>query len=624
MQPAPTRSGCPAADLDLLNPLESLQVSRNGQVVVYAQRDAAGRARVWRWDGQRPVSLTTDVSCQRPTLDPDGRWLAFVRTAGPGSHVMIRSVNKADDRLVLRLDQVRDLAWSPTGKRLAVVGTPPPSHPASLVLSCTDGPWNELGGDSVPAPLAGPELWVCDLDGSCRRWPHVGLVFRRAVWLNDEWLLAVATEPADPGTERLVRLGEHHAPVPWSDFQGHIGDVAVSPSGRLAAWVGSPAGSPTDLAAPGLYRAILTSDGNPVHTEAANLWERPAGTVFLNDMEPHHSRRLAFLSDDTLLAVVGVEGRSEVYRWAPGRPDLERLPGLPVGVADLAASDTGLWVVATSAVDPPELFHWTERSGEARPLTRLHSAWLARHTPIPPESFTVDGGRFRVSGWRWVPSGPAPHPTVLLAHRGPGHAFGGSFHAGAQFLASHGYLVLAVNPRGSAGYGHQFTQAVMGDVGGGDFQDLMAVLDDHAAGGLADPERLAVMGWRYGGFLAAWAITQTDRFRAAVMVHPLIDWFAAYGEDTVSLPIERLMGGSPWDHPDLYLERTPLTHAAHVRTPSLLLAPSRSDAHADAFYAALRRLGVPAARLTCDPVTDGERLTPQAWQRVLEWLDHWL
>jgi dipeptidyl aminopeptidase/acylaminoacyl peptidase len=623
MQPAPNRTGWPALDLALLTPPESLQVSRDGQIVLYAQRDAAGHSTLWRWNGQRPVALIAGAAGEHPALAPNGRQLAYVRTGEHEIQVMLRSVTEADERGILRLDQVRDLAWSPGSRRLAVVGVPRSSRPASRVLACTDGPWDTVGSKPASVALARGELWVCNVDGECRRWPHGPLDLRRVAWLNDQTLLAVAQD-GSRGAERLVRLSEDDEPWPWSDFAGHIRDVAVSPSGRLAAWVGSPGNNPGNLVGPGLYRAVLNLDAEPVRTETAKLWERPAGTVFLNDLEPRDGRRLAFLADDTLLAVVGLEGRSEIYRWESGRPSPDRVPDLPAHVADLASTDAGLWMVAASAVEPPELFHWPGREGGARRMTRLHGAWLARHAVIEPTPFTVDGGRFRVTGWRLVPPGPAPHPTILLTHSGPGRAFGGSFYGGAQFLASHGYLVLAVNPRGSAGYGDQFAKAVMGDPGGGDFQDLMAVVDDHAAGGLADPERLGVMGWRYGGFLAAWAITQTDRFRAAVMVHPIIDWLAAYGEDGESLPVEALMGGCPWAHPDLYLERTPLTHAAHVRTPSLLLAPAPSAAHADAFYAALRRLGVPAARLGCDPPASGEGLAPDAWQRVLEWLDHWL
>ncbi len=187
-------------------------------------------------------------------------------------------------------------------------------------------------------------------------------------------------------------------------------------------------------------------------------------------------------------------------------------------------------------------------------------------------------------------------PTIVILHGGPYNRatarLGGSDTA--VVLASRGYLVFMPNYRGSKGYGEAFGQALRGDPGRLELEDIHTGLDSLIARGLADPDRLGILGWSYGGYLVNMAIATSQRFRAAVSMYGMSslenDFY--FGESP-SYELE-YFGGAPWDKPDLYRERSPLTHVAGVRTP-LLLLHGENDAkvsvmHAKAMWTALTTL----------------------------------
>ena len=124
------------------------------------------------------------------------------------------------------------------------------------------------------------------------------------------------------------------------------------------------------------------------------------------------------------------------------------------------------------------------------------------------------------------------YPLVLEIHGGPYARFSATFRTSAQIFAANGYAVLSPNPRGSTGYGYKFSVANLGDWGGKDFKDIMAGVDAVVAKGIADPDKLVVMGGSYGGFMTFWTITQTDRFKAAIGHAGISDWYSFHGSYT--------------------------------------------------------------------------------------------
>ena len=166
-----------------------------------------------------------------------------------------------------------------------------------------------------------------------------------------------------------------------------------------------------------------------------------------------------------------------------------------------------------------------------------------------------------------------------------------------QLLVQRGYAVFCPNIRGSVGYGLDFVTANRRDWGGGDFKDVMAGVDYMIAQGIADPDRLGIGGWSYGGYMAAWAVTQTDRFKAAVSGAPMTDLASEYGTEFASInAYDTWYLGTPYENLKLFQERSPVTHVKNVKTPTLLLSGENDQTdplgQCQQFYRGLKRYGV--------------------------------
>ena len=195
------------------------------------------------------------------------------------------------------------------------------------------------------------------------------------------------------------------------------------------------------------------------------------------------------------------------------------------------------------------------------------------------------------------------YPLILNIHGGPAGGFGETF-IGASGLypiaafAAHGWAVLRSNPRGSTGYGLAFRSSNVNDWGGGDYQDLMSGVDAVIQMGVADPNKLAVMGWSYGGYMTNWVITQTSRFKAAATGAGLSDLISMWGTNDIPSTLDDYFEGAWFEQPDRYISMSPLAHAEKITTPTLILHGG-SDVRVPTtqgyeMYSAIKRKGVPA------------------------------
>ena len=198
-------------------------------------------------------------------------------------------------------------------------------------------------------------------------------------------------------------------------------------------------------------------------------------------------------------------------------------------------------------------------------------------------------------------------------------------------LAGQGYAIFCPNPRGSAAYGEKFRKANVKDWGGGDYQDIMTGVDHLIAQGIADPERLGIMGWSYGGYMTSWIITQTHRFKAASVGAGVTNLASMYGHTDIPLFLERYFGGPPWQEPKVYADHSPMTFAGNIKTPTLIQHGAKDErvplAQGQELYAALKRLGVPTefAVYPRQPHNPQEpRLQRDVLQRNVDWFNRWL
>jgi dipeptidyl aminopeptidase/acylaminoacyl peptidase len=223
-------------------------------------------------------------------------------------------------------------------------------------------------------------------------------------------------------------------------------------------------------------------------------------------------------------------------------------------------------------------------------------------------------------------------PTLVMLHGGPyGGRFGLGFEPFAQYFAAHGYQVFQPNFRSSGGYGTAFMLRARRDWGGQDWRDIEAGVDSLIRRGLADPRRLGIHGRSYGGYLTAWAITQTDRYDAACVIAGIADLASQYGESDVHRYRAYEQGGRPWETPERHRASSPLAHVARARTPTLILSGDHDrrtpQSQSRQLYQALRSLDVPVA-LARYPreghvFREPKHLADQ-YQRMRAWFDRWV
>lgn len=287
---------------------------------------------------------------------------------------------------------------------------------------------------------------------------------------------------------------------------------------------------------------------------------------------------------------------------------------------------------------PNELYYLDLVSTVNEQLTHYSDEYLTNHPPARMEKFAVQREGLQLDCRLWLPQGfdrSRQYPMVLDIHGGPNGAFYDSFTPLQQILATSGYLVLAVNPRGSSTYGKDFMMSVLGDWGGEDYQDLMAAVDEVAARPYVDKGRLGVCGYSYGGFMTSWIIGHNDRFKAAVVGAPCTDLYSIYGTSDIGVSFgEDQWGGSLVDAAEKLIKHSPITYASKVNTPVLLLhgeADARCPvAQSEEYFVVLKRLGkqVEFVRFPeCNHLflrTGHPKMREEYLARTLGWFQKWL
>lgn len=295
-------------------------------------------------------------------------------------------------------------------------------------------------------------------------------------------------------------------------------------------------------------------------------------------------------------------------------------------------------IAATPPDSPSELYLVDMATGAAKRLTDDNASYFAQHPPARLEKFTFQRNGLEIECRLSLPPDFDParrYPLILDIHGGPNGAFYDAFNLMQQIWTTAGYAVLAVNPRGSATYGKAFTMAVLGDWGGEDYQELMAAVDLVAARPYIDAARMGVHGYSYGGFMTSWIVGHTDRFKAAVVGAPCIDLPSMYGTSDIGVSFgEPQWGGTRQQAFAAQVERSPLTYAANVKTPVLLLhgeADLRCPIEqGEQFFVALKRLGkeVEFVRFPdCSHLflrVGHPKLREEYLRRTLEWFDRHL
>lgn len=272
--------------------------------------------------------------------------------------------------------------------------------------------------------------------------------------------------------------------------------------------------------------------------------------------------------------------------------------------------------------------------GRIEPLTHIYDRQLAEFAWSKPERMLYRGANDEeVEGWLMRPIGAKEgvrYPLVVRIHGGPQWAFGVGMNLYHQYLAAQGFAVFYCNPHGSTSYGQAFMREVEGDWGGWDYQDIMRGVDECIARGVADPERLVVSGYSYGGYMSMFIIGQTDRFKAAVPMAGVSNLSSFIGTSDIGFWQAAQAKGYPWDteRQEYYRERSPLSHAARVTTPTLFLHPENDlrcpVEQSEQFYMTLKMMGkVPVEFVRAPVAFHGGTSKPSQylayWEKMVEW-----
>jgi dipeptidyl aminopeptidase/acylaminoacyl peptidase len=633
-------------DLYRLRDVRDPQRSPDGQWVAYTV-SSADSARdkndsdVWMtsWDGTRTVRLTsTSDGESAPRWSPDGRYLSFLssrQNAGGGQVWLLDRQGGEAIKLTSVKGGVSEYAWSPDAKRLVLlIGDPDPA---------------DAGGDSTKGKTEKPIVvdryaFKRDIDGYLSsRHDHLYLfdvatktldtLTRGAFddespsWSPDGQMIAFVskrdTGDVDRHDNRDIYVVEARAGATarrLTTFTGtDDGPPAWSPDGKWIAYLRG--GDPKYDAYTLLRLAIVPAAGGTARTLTETL-DRPVA-------QPRWS------ADGKSVVVLVADDRKRYLARVPvDGGAMERIAdGTRVINAMSPGSDGAFAVLAATPTTYPEVF---ALEGTAlRQLSHQNDSLFA-HLQLG----STEGVEFKskdgteVHGVLVKPAGAVAGtklPLLLRIHGGPNSQDQYEFNFERELFAANGYAVLAVNYRGSNGRGEKYGTAIFADWGNKEVQDLLAGVDHVVATGVADPERLGIGGWSYGGILTDYTIASTNRFKAAISGAGSAMQLSMYGADQYITQYETELG-PPWKNQDLWLKVSyPFFHADRIRTPTLFLVGEKDfnvpAIGSEQMYQALRSLGVPT-RLVIYPGQFHGITTPSykadRLQRYLEWYDRYL
>lgn len=427
-------------------------------------------------------------------------------------------------------------------------------------------------------------------------------------------------------------------------IDGPMGDVAFSPDGRRVAFSGflnpqaDRSHDQTDL-----FVADAVPGGEARNLTAGYDYDVQEGLAA--DQHPPRGGRpqpIVWSADGrSLLVVCGERGRVNMKRI-----DAETGAVAPVTQGDqeiVSYSSTPDGSRMAVAVSNPlaitDLYALDTASGRLTPLARPNQELFAQLELTPPEEMiykSFDGKEIQALVQK-PPDFDAKkkYPLILNIHGGPHAAYGFAFFHEVQWMAAKGYVVLYPNPRGSSTFGQDFGNVIQYEYPGDDAKDLMAGVDELIKRGFVDPKRLGVTGGSGGGILTNWIVTQTDRFAAAVAQRSIADWSSFWYTADFTLFQPRWFRGAPWEDPQDFARRSPITHAAKIKTP-LMLIEGEADwrtppsAGGEMMFRALKYLKKPVVMVRFPDESHDLSRSGRPWHRVerlqhiVAWFDKYL
>jgi dipeptidyl aminopeptidase/acylaminoacyl peptidase len=568
---------------------------------------------VWMvsWDGREQIQVTSTPEAESaPRWSPDGKYLSFLSSRQGSKRAQVWLLNRAGGEAVKITDvkgTVSDHVWSPDSRQLVLVVKDPDPRDAEAEKELEKRP---DGTAKTPKPIVVDRYsFKRDGDGYLRG-------ERSHLYLFD-----LATKKADvltPGTfdEESPSWSPDGKRIAFIRRHGD-GDVDRAPNRDLfvmEACTCASAGRLTFSAAEELGRPVWSPDGTSIAYllgdelkwsayDQAQLMVIPADGGDPRPLTAALDRPVAspvWSPDGASLAFVVVDDRAQhIARVPAAGGKVEKLvEGKQVLDRPSVGRDGAFALLASTSVSAPEV-HALE-DGRLRKLTRQNDEWMDRLILGTTEEFTsISKDGTEVHGLIVKPPTYRPgtrYPTLLRIHGGPNGQDAQTFHFERELFAANGYVVVAVNYRGSNGRGTAFQRAIYADWGNKEVIDLLGAMDHVVKTGLADPNRLGIGGWSYGGILTNYTIATDGRFKAAISGAGSSNQISMYGTDQYITQYDTELG-PPWKNQDVWIKVSyPFFRADRIKTPTLFMCGEKDFnvplLGSEQMYQALRSLGV--------------------------------
>ena len=646
-------------DLIAMHRLVEAELSPDGKWVVYTAATPdleANRNATNLWmvpaEGGDATELTRTGKDSSPKWSPDGKTIAFLSARNGESQVYLLSMDGGEAHALTKLSTGAELVkWSPDGKTIAFT--------SSVYPDCKDDECNkkrneEKEKNKVKAHVAEGLLY--------RHWTH---------WNDSGRAHLFVTASDGSGEAKDLTLGANYDVPP--DQRGDDNDINFSPDSKEICFTAvadkmEAASTNGDLfivpASGGEPKKITTQsgfDGNPVyspdgkyiayHAQLGAGYESDRWRVMLYDRAAGKNENLTETSFDrsaagfawspdskTIYFIAENETQVPVYSMAPkaGSVPKKVLDGFNAAM-QLSADGKTFLLTRSSLTLPSELFIASSDGTGLKQITHANDSLLAKLELNAPETFWFEGAEgTRVQAMLIRPpqfDAKKKYPVVVLLHGGPQTMWGNSwgYRWNAQVFSGAGYVTLMINRRGSTGYGQKFTDEITNDWGGKAYVDVMKGVDATLAKfPFTDGTKMAAAGGSYGGYLADWIATHTDRFKAIVSHAGVYDKVSMLATEELWFELHD-MQGTPWSNPDSYRKWAPATYAGALgkyKTPTLVVAGERDFrvpyTQSLEFFSALQLQGVPS-KLVVFPDEGHWVLKPlnsQFWYKTfLDWVD---